>query len=489
MRPSIALIYGAMAVISASLAALLYRLSALPLEVAGLAGAIVFFALAVLDQSTARRTERKRFEEQLALSDHALQDAFNEIDMVRSRLVALETDTQQMVEAAVSPIAQDIQAIGALLGQVTEAVSDSDYRLAALEEGLQGAGVNPGSAAKPLEKNEDQPAPPKAREPLEPPLSPAAEDARTRALLKRVRVAVEGERIDVAMQSIVTLPQRRARAYATLFSLKLDGAGTLEARHAIPAIEAVGMTQAYDKAVTRRALALADRFAARESASMVFVPLTGSALMESRFADWLVGVLGQERQLAGRLVIEIAQKDIRAFSPIDFDLLGSLADMGFRMCVSQLVDARSDLFDLSSHGFRYAKAPASLFLGSSANARSDIHPQDLSDMAARNGMDLIVDQVESEAQLVELLDCKLKYAQGNLFARPRVVDVAPRPDKPQEQPVQTPEARAKPPAQPTARPAASALLAKQAVARAAPSADQALDPATIRPGRPLSRQA
>ncbi|GAB5508853.1 MAG: hypothetical protein Rhims3KO_02540 [Hyphomicrobiales bacterium] len=41
-------------------------------------------------------------------------------------------------------------------------------------------------------------------------------------------------------------------------------------------------------------------------------------------------------------------------------------------------------------------------------------------------MDLIVDQVESESQVVELLDCKLKYGQGNLFARPRIVDIAPR---------------------------------------------------------------
>jgi cyclic-di-GMP phosphodiesterase TipF (flagellum assembly factor) len=149
--------------------------------------------------------------------------------------------------------------------------------------------------------------------------------------------------------------------------------------------------------------------------------------MQSRFADWLVKVLTNNKDLAGRLVIEITQKDVRAFSPIDFDLLHTLADLGFRMSVTQLTDARSDLFELSRYGFRYAKAPVGLFLGSDAETKSDIHPEDLSDLAARNGMDLIVDQVESESQMVELLDFKLKYGQGNLFARPRAVDVEPHP--------------------------------------------------------------
>jgi hypothetical protein len=64
----------------------------------------------------------------LELNDHALQDAFNEIDMIRSRLASLETDTQQSVDAGVAPVHQDLQAIGALLSQVTEAVSDTDHR-------------------------------------------------------------------------------------------------------------------------------------------------------------------------------------------------------------------------------------------------------------------------------------------------------------------------------------------------------------------------
>ncbi len=442
MRPSVALIYIAMAVISISATAMLHRLTALPLELAALFGAILFFVMAALDQAMSRVSERKAFQRQLELNDHALQDAFNEIDMIRSRLVALETDTQQIVDAGVAPVHQDMQVIGALLAQVTETVADTDHRVVTLEEQVRTvakASPRKRPAAPKAEHVEDQPViseadqklsddrERRAQEEAARKRAEALEEERSEALLKRVASAVENERLEVALQSVVTLPQRRARAYATIFNLKLDGAGTLDARHAIPAIEAVDASAAFDKAVVARALALAHKFAARESASIVFVPVTGSSIMQSRFADWLVQTLTNNQELAGRLVIEIAQKDVRAFSPIDFDLVGTLADLGFRMSVTQLTDARSDLFELSRHGFRYAKAPVSLFLGKDAQAKSDIHPEDLSDLAARNGMDLIVDQVESESQVVELLDCNLKYGQGNLFARPRIVDVEPHP--------------------------------------------------------------
>lgn len=445
MRPSVALIYTAIAVIAACTAAVIYRLTPLPLEMAALFGVTAFFAMAVLDQAAARRSERLEFRRQLAMNDEGLQDAFNEIDMIRSRMVSLETDTQQTVDQGVAPVFQDLQAVGALLAQVTEAVADTDHRLVTIEDQMKArarrylasqaqqeapvveaiAEPEPASSAEPEPDEEAPRLAEVAEEELEA-QEKAQEQKRSKALLKRVEVAVEGEQIEVALQSIVTLPLRRARGYSTVFSLKLAGAGKLEARHAIPAIEAAGVSEAFDKAALLRALALAERFASRDSGSMVFVPVSGAALMKSSFANWLIEQLTEDQALAGGLVLEISQKDVQAFTPLDYDLMGTLTDLGFRMCVSHVTDTRSELFALSGHGFRYAKVPVSLFLGSDAQTTGDIHPEDLSDLAARNGMDLIVDQVESESQVVELLDCKLKYGQGNLFARPRMVDIAPR---------------------------------------------------------------
>ena len=69
MRHSVALIYTAIAVIAASSAAILYRLTPIPLDMAIMFGAIVFFAMAVFDQAAARRNERKLLEQQIAVND------------------------------------------------------------------------------------------------------------------------------------------------------------------------------------------------------------------------------------------------------------------------------------------------------------------------------------------------------------------------------------------------------------------------------------
>jgi hypothetical protein len=45
--------------------------------------------------------------------------------------------------------------------------------------------------------------------------------------------------------------------------------------------------------------------------------------MQSRFADWLVQAFDQQQGSGRTAGHEITQKDVRAFSPIDFDLLAN----------------------------------------------------------------------------------------------------------------------------------------------------------------------
>ncbi len=72
-------------------------------------------------------------------------------------------------------------------------------------------------------------------------------------------------------------------------------------------------------------------------------------------------------------------------------------------------------------GFRYIKVNAPVILSETAAGNPHIHPHDLGALAARHGMDLVAEKIESEHQAVNLLDCDVKFGQGYLFARPRLV--------------------------------------------------------------------
>jgi cyclic-di-GMP phosphodiesterase TipF (flagellum assembly factor) len=67
------------------------------------------------------------------------------------------------------------------------------------------------------------------------------------------------------------------------------------------------------------------------------------------------------------------------------------------------------------------KVPAKLLLNTAANAQSDIHPEDLADLLARSGIDLVAERIEDESMVLELLEYDVRFGQGFLFSPPRPV--------------------------------------------------------------------
>jgi cyclic-di-GMP phosphodiesterase TipF (flagellum assembly factor) len=132
--------------------------------------------------------------------------------------------------------------------------------------------------------------------------------------------------------------------------------------------------------------------------------------------------LEANRALAPSLVLEFTQRALRALGPMEQESLAALAQHGFRFSMDNLTDLRIEPRDLSERGFRFVKIPATLLLDRSGSATgNDIHPEDLSDLLGRFGIDLIAEKIESESMVVDLLDHDVRYGQGFLFSAPRPV--------------------------------------------------------------------
>jgi cyclic-di-GMP phosphodiesterase TipF (flagellum assembly factor) len=89
--------------------------------------------------------------------------------------------------------------------------------------------------------------------------------------------------------------------------------------------------------------------------------------------------------------------------------------------MDQVADLRLEPRDLSERGIRYVKVPAPLLLGRAGVPGADIHAADLSDLLGRFGISLISERIETEAQVVNLLDYDVRFGQGFLFSPPRPV--------------------------------------------------------------------
>jgi cyclic-di-GMP phosphodiesterase TipF (flagellum assembly factor) len=120
-------------------------------------------------------------------------------------------------------------------------------------------------------------------------------------------------------------------------------------------------------------------------------------------------------------MFEFTQEAYRAFGPIEHESLAALAERGFRFSMDHVTDLHIEPNELAGRSFRFLKVPAKLLLNKVAGVQTDIDPEDLADLLARSGVDLIAERIETETTVVDLLDYDVRFGQGFLFSPPRPV--------------------------------------------------------------------
>ncbi len=153
----------------------------------------------------------------------------------------------------------------------------------------------------------------------------------------------------------------------------------------------------------------------------LFCNINAATLTDATFFKQFLDFMDANRALNNALMFEFSQSAYRAFGPIEHESLAALAERGFRFSMDHVADLRMEPKELADHWFRFLKVPAKLLLNPATGAQSDIHPEDLADLLARSGIDLIAERIESESMVVDLLDYDVRFGQGFLFSPPRPV--------------------------------------------------------------------
>jgi cyclic-di-GMP phosphodiesterase, flagellum assembly factor TipF len=238
-------------------------------------------------------------------------------------------------------------------------------------------------------------------------------------LLATVKNAVDESRLDIYLQPMVTLPQRKVRFYEAVTRLRDDRDQVLSADDFIPAAEAGGLIGKIDHMVMMRCVQVLRRLMVRNKDVGVFCNVAAATLGNpANFAQCL-DFLEANRALAPSLVLEFKQATFRQLGPIEVENLAALSQRGYRFSIDHVTDLRIEPRDLADRGVRFIKVPAALLLDPKQTSTADIHPSDLSDLLGRFGIDLIAEKIEGERAVVDLLDYDVRFGQGFLFAPPR----------------------------------------------------------------------
>jgi cyclic-di-GMP phosphodiesterase, flagellum assembly factor TipF len=238
-------------------------------------------------------------------------------------------------------------------------------------------------------------------------------------LLTTIRNAVEESRIDIFLQPMVTLPQRKVRYYEAVTRLRDDKDQIIAAEEFIGAAEAGGLIGRIDHLVMLRCMQVLRRLTVRNKDVGVFCNVSASTLGNPATFAQCLDFLDANRALASSFVLEFKQATFRRLGPPESDNIAELAQRGYRFSIDHVTDLRIEPRELADRGVRFIKVPAALLLDPKQSSVSDIHPSDLSDLLGRFGIDLIAERIEGERSVVDLLDYDIRFGQGFLFAPPR----------------------------------------------------------------------
>ena len=239
-------------------------------------------------------------------------------------------------------------------------------------------------------------------------------------LLGILRDALRSERVDVYLQPIVSLPQRKTRYYECYTRIRAEDGAVIGPDSYIELAERVGLVSAIDNLQLFRCVQLIRRTRNRNYDVAFFCNISGHSLKDTRFISDFVDFVAENSELAPNILFEIGQSDFDNAPPESIENLARLAELGFRFSLDQVKHLNLNFFGLAARSFRFVKIDARFLLDSSNEIESEIVVGDIKQQLDRYGLNMIVEKIEKESDLVELLDFEVDYGQGFLFGEPRL---------------------------------------------------------------------
>jgi cyclic-di-GMP phosphodiesterase TipF (flagellum assembly factor) len=388
----------------------------------------------------------------LRQAERRLAKLSGELTFLSERLVRLESRGPLLDSA--SAVQADVDGLAQATGALADALDGQDARIRSLEERLAATAAAPPPAAPLPLAEAPMPAPvpvPAMAAPSPVPVPPrlTTRDDFARAasailgrlakpapsqppapeLAQPLRAApppvsdeaivqeLDAGRLELWIQPVVTLPQRRARLYLALPHLRRADGEPLGPEIIRPILARHRRLARLDAFALNLGLTVAGHLASRGSETSVCLPLSRDALGTLGFVESTASRLADDATAAGQLVLAIEHADAETLSSGEVGTLERFRSLGVGLAVTGVPNLDRDWGALSRRGFDYATLAIETVLGPRAHTTTAF----LIAEAARAGIALAATGIEEERQVPDLLDFDVPLACGTALAPARPV--------------------------------------------------------------------
>ena len=261
------------------------------------------------------------------------------------------------------------------------------------------------------------------------PAAVVGSDRASAAMLDVVRSALADNRVDLYLQPVVSLPQRRVMFYESFTRLRDETGRIIMPAEYLRVAEPEGLVSAIDNLLLFRCVQIVRRLAKTDRAIGIFCNISPASLSDERFFPQFLDFLGQNKDLAGALIFELGQSAFTARGAVESRNMAKLADLGFRFSLDKVTHLDLDFADLSRADVKFVKVGAEVLLAEllevdgrlTTKGKSDIAAADFAALTRRYGVELIAEKVEAERQVIDVLELDISLGQGHLFGEPRPI--------------------------------------------------------------------
>lgn len=248
---------------------------------------------------------------------------------------------------------------------------------------------------------------------------PESDPAADEELLDKVREALSADRVDLYLQPIVSLPQRKTRHYQCFAMIRLPDGSIIPTETYKAVAERAGLMATIDNMLLVKCVQLVRRARRQKHPVGFFCGIAGETLRDREFFADFLAFMRENSDLAGHLMFGLTQHDVYRLDPRTENELEQLAKIGFRFSMEETTNLDLFVADLSKKGFRFIKVEADALL---AKLPRDGDPRVLKRALDPGAIDLIVGNIDTESKLLDLLDYAIDFGQGTLFGAPRPDD-------------------------------------------------------------------
>jgi cyclic-di-GMP phosphodiesterase TipF (flagellum assembly factor) len=249
------------------------------------------------------------------------------------------------------------------------------------------------------------------------------------AVLQEVRTALSENRVDLYLQPIVSLPQRRTVFYEAFTRLRDETGRMMMPAEYLAVAEPEGLVSAIDNLLLFRCVQIVRRLAKQDRKVGIFCNISLASLADETFFPQFIEFLSENKDTAGGLIFELGQSAFEARGAVEARNMAKLADLGFRFSLDKLTDLALDFTDLARSDVKFVKIAGNVLLeqlleeGGRMTLKSnrDLEAADFAALSRRYGIEVIAEKIESERQVVDILELDIGYGQGNLFGEPRAI--------------------------------------------------------------------